>query len=102
MLNLKILNLWGHVNQGPQDKAVILLTNKITGDAKEPIYQYKEESDSPEITQTARKMNVAYFIAKNSLRFTNFESLLMLLKKEGNLDRGKDIGKAYHTDKSCG
>ena len=34
-------------------------------------------------------MNVAYFIAKNNLRFANFEPLLMLIEKEGNLCRGK-------------
>lgn len=41
------------------------------------------------LREQAKKMNVAYFIAKNNLHFANFETLLMLLEKEGNLGRGK-------------
>ena len=45
-------------------------------------------------------MNVACLTAKNDLPFTKLEPLL--LEKEGNLDRGKNIGQAYCADTSCG
>ena len=44
-------------------------------------------------------MNVAFY--EEYLPFTNFETLLTLLEKEGNLDSQKEIVEAYHLDESC-
>ena len=44
-------------------------------------------------------MNVAFY--EEYLPFTNFETLLTLLEKEGNLDSQKEIVEAYRLDESC-
>lgn len=44
-------------------------------------------------------MNVAFY--EEYLPFTNFEPLLTLLEKEGNLDSQKEIVEAYCLDESC-
>ena len=60
---------------------------------------YKEDSDSTLLRRTAKEMNVAFY--EEYLPFTNFETLLTLLEKEGNLDSQKEIVEAYRLDESC-
>ena len=54
------------------------------------------KSDEEQRNDVAKKMNTAYFIAKEELPFTKFPKLLDLQRKNG-----LQIGETYSTDKKC-
>ena len=54
------------------------------------------KSDEEQRNDVAKKMNTAYFVAKEELPFTKFPKLLDLQRKNG-----LQIGETYSTDKKC-
>ena len=85
----KLPNHWATLplnfsSEGPTDSGQQLITTGIAN------------MQSTDLARTKSKFEVAYFVAKEELPLSKYPQVLNLEEKHG-----VDLGKAYHSDKSC-